>query len=62
MEPVQRRRQRRGRADLDNFAANEITLRDHLLGQANVDLENPGDRMIAGHLIEMLDESGYLTG
>ena len=51
-----------GGADLDNFAANEIALRDHLLGQANVDLENPGDRMIAGHLINMLDESGYLTG
>jgi RNA polymerase sigma-54 factor len=51
-----------GGADLDNFAATEVTLREHLLGQANVDLLDPGDRMIAAHLIDMLDESGYLTG
>ena len=48
--------------DFDNLAAKDITLRDHLLAQANVDFNDPIDRMIAAHLIEMLDDSGYLSG
>ncbi len=50
-----------GGGDLDNFAATEVTLREHLIGQANVDLVDPRDRMIAVHLIDLLDDSGYLT-
>lgn len=51
-----------GGPDLDNFAASEISIRDHLLGQVNVDLSDPADRMIANMLIDQLDESGYLLG
>ncbi len=38
------------------------TLRQHLLEQVNMDLREPGERVIAAHLIEMLDEAGYLRG
>jgi RNA polymerase sigma-54 factor len=40
----------------------EITLRDHLLGQLALDFHQPAERLIARHLIEMLDEAGYLAG
>jgi len=36
------------------------TLRQHLLEQVNMDLRDPSERVIATHLIEMLDEAGYL--
>ena len=39
-----------------------LTLRDHLTEQLNVDIEDPVDRMIGVHLIDMLDESGWLAG
>jgi RNA polymerase sigma-54 factor len=48
--------------DFDSLAAHDLTLREHLLGQVNVDLSDPIDRMIAGQLIEMLDDAGYLNG
>ena len=48
-------------ADFDNVAARDVTLREHLHGQVNIDLVDPVDRMIAVHLIEMLDDAGYLT-
>ncbi len=37
------------------------TLRQHLLDQLNLDLRDPAERLIGAHLIEMLDDSGYLT-
>jgi len=42
--------------------SSEVTLRDHLLGQLNVDISDPGDRLIGVHLIAMLDEAGRLSG
>ncbi len=48
--------------DFNNIAARDVTLREHLHGQVNVDLADPVDRMIATHLIEMLDDAGYLGG
>jgi RNA polymerase sigma-54 factor len=51
--------------DDDNFEDSlspELSLRDHLLGQLSLDITHPGDRLIARHLIEMLDEAGYLRG
>lgn len=38
-----------------------VTLREHLVSQLNCDIGTPGDRMIGLHLIDLLDESGYLT-
>jgi len=49
-------------SSLDHLAAGEIGLYEHLVSQINVDLTDPGDRIIALHLIEMLDEAGYLIG
>jgi len=47
---------------LEQTLSGEISLREHLLGQLNVDLNDPIDRVIGRHLINLLDESGYLTG
>lgn len=52
-------------SDDNDFELNltrEETLREHLLAQLNLDFTDPVDRMIGIHLIEMLDEAGYLTG
>lgn len=38
------------------------SLREHLVAQINVDITNPAQRLIAAHLIEYLDESGYFIG
>jgi RNA polymerase sigma-54 factor len=60
---------RGGRLDFEdsdgNFeqtVAREISLRDHLVGQINVDLTEPADRLIGLHLVEMVDDTGYLIG
>jgi RNA polymerase sigma-54 factor len=47
---------------LDQTLTRDISLRDHMLQQLNVEIVDPVDRIIATHLIDMLDESGYLTG
>ena len=46
---------------LENAPAEEISLRDHLLEQINVDLSDPVDRMIAVYMVDSLDDAGYLT-
>lgn len=46
---------------LEGAQAGEISLRDHLVSQINVDLDDVIDRMIALHLVDLLDDSGYLT-
>ncbi|ARJ66919.1 RNA polymerase sigma-54 factor [Magnetospirillum sp. ME-1] len=51
-----------GESSLDQMTAGEISLRDHLAAQVNMDIPAPADRLIALHLIEMLDEAGYLIG
>jgi RNA polymerase sigma-54 factor len=47
---------------LDQTLVRPETLRDHLLAQLSVELHEAADRLIGAHLIEMVDESGYLTG
>ena len=46
--------------DLENAPAGQILLRDHLIGQINVDLHDPVDKLIAVYLVDLLDEAGYL--
>ncbi|MDR6756952.1 RNA polymerase sigma-54 factor [Mycoplana sp. BE70] len=46
--------------ELDEFVAAQTTLRDHLAAQVPFLLVSPVDRLIAGYLIDQLDESGYL--
>ncbi len=38
------------------------TLRQYLLDQLNLDLRDPAERIVGLHLVEMLDDSGYMTG
>ena len=51
-----------GRGLEETTAAKAPSLREHLFDQLSVDIEDPIDRMIGSHLIDLLDESGYLTG
>jgi RNA polymerase sigma-54 factor len=58
-----------GRADFDDSEvgvdqtlSRAVSLRDHLLAQLNVEVIDPVDRIIATHLIDLLDDAGYLTG
>jgi RNA polymerase sigma-54 factor len=47
---------------VDFAPASEISLRDHLLAQLNVELIDPADRVIGAHLVDMVDDAGYLDG
>ena len=46
--------------DLEAFAAARETLADHLAAQLAVAITAPGRRMIGQHLIDLVDEAGYL--
>ncbi len=46
--------------DFDSFANRDISLADHLMAQAGASVEGP-DLFIAAHLIDQIDECGYLT-
>lgn len=46
--------------DLDSFAARDVALADHLLQQAGEVLAG-ADLFVAQHLIDLIDETGYLT-
>ena len=48
--------------DLDDFVATRKTLRDVLGEQIPFVLSDPLDRLIAQHLVDQLDEAGYLQG
>ncbi len=45
---------------LDQRLCERVTLRQHLLWQLQVEIGDPCDRLIGTHLIDMLDEAGYL--
>src|SRR5690606_24935843 len=42
--------------------ANDKSLREHLLEQLQLDIADPAERMIGAHLIDLLDEAGYVRG
>lgn len=48
-------------SDFDSFAGADVSLHDHLLAQAGECLSG-ADLVIAGQIIEQIDETGYLTG
>jgi RNA polymerase sigma-54 factor len=60
--------ERHGRLDASDRVAVEQapcrprTLREHVLEQIGTELSDPAERVIAQHLLELLDEAGYLTG
>jgi len=47
---------------IDQAAARPRTLREHLIEQIGADLPDQADRVIALHLLDQLDEAGYLQG
>jgi RNA polymerase sigma-54 factor len=47
---------------IEQAAARPRTLREHLVEQIGVDLPDQIDRVIAFHLLDQLDEAGYLRG
>jgi len=44
----------------ESYATSEVTLRDALLDQLNVEVTDPIKRIIGQHLIDLVDESGYI--
>lgn len=46
---------------LDETLSAQTTLRDHLTSQLTMDMDDPVDRLIGVHLIDLLDETGYLN-
>jgi RNA polymerase sigma-54 factor len=64
-QPWQTRNGRLGGEDaptIEQTAARPRTLREHLIEQIGADLPDVGDRVIAFHLLDQLDEAGYLRG
>jgi RNA polymerase sigma-54 factor len=51
-----------GESSFERTLAREATLRDHLVEQMTLTIADPGDRLIATNLIDLIDESGYLAG
>jgi len=48
------------RFEIEHTATRPRTLREHLLEQIGTDLSDAGDRVIALHILELLEETGYL--
>src|SRR5205085_11260625 len=51
-----------GNYNLEAFLSAEATLADHLGEQLALAIPDPVRRMIGRHLIDLVDEAGYLTG
>ncbi len=48
--------------NLESFVTAEITLADHLAEQMALAISDPAQRMIGRYLVDMVDETGYLSG
>jgi RNA polymerase sigma-54 factor len=51
-----------GEYNLEAFVSAERTLADHLAEQLALSVADPARRMIGQHLIDLVDEAGYLAG
>ena len=49
-------------SSLEDMLATRVTLKDHLMSQMAIEITDPIDRMIGIHLVDMLDDAGYLIG
>ena len=49
-----------GDSDLEDFIANQVSLRDHLSSQLPLTVSDPVERMIGQYLIDLVDEAGYI--
>jgi RNA polymerase sigma-54 factor len=50
-----------GEYNLEAFVTSETTLASHLADQLNLAVTNPVERIIGQHLIDLVDEAGYLA-
>jgi RNA polymerase sigma-54 factor len=48
--------------NMESFISAEITLADHLAEQMALAISDPARRMIGRYLVDMVDETGYLSG
>jgi RNA polymerase sigma-54 factor len=48
------------RLEIEHTATRPRTLREHLLEQIGTDLSHPSDKVIALHVLDLLDETGYV--
>ncbi len=46
--------------DLEQTLSGAVSLRDHVMEQIAIELHTPAERMIATHLLDLLDDTGYL--
>jgi RNA polymerase sigma-54 factor len=49
-----------GDSDLEDFVADQVSLRDHLAAQLPLAVVKPAERLIGQHLIDLVDEAGYI--
>ncbi|MBY0559732.1 RNA polymerase factor sigma-54 [Hyphomicrobium sp.] len=49
-----------GDNDLEDYVANQISLRDHLSAQLPLTVNEPVERLIGQYLIDLVDEAGYI--
>jgi RNA polymerase sigma-54 factor len=49
-----------GDSDLEDFVADQISLRNHLAAQLPLAVVKPTERLIGQHLIDLVDEAGYI--
>ena len=47
--------------NLEAFVSGEHSLKDHLTEQLHVAIADPADRLIGMHLVDMVDDAGYLA-
>jgi RNA polymerase sigma-54 factor len=50
------------RPGVEQAAARPLTLREHVVEQIGTDFSDQGDQLIALHLLDALDENGYVSG
>ncbi len=46
---------------IEKTYSDEPSLKEHLTEQVSLDFDNPKDKIIAAHIIDMIDPSGYLS-
>jgi RNA polymerase sigma-54 factor len=51
-----------GDVNLEAFVAEELSLQDHLMAQLPLAISDPVKRLIGNHLVDMVDEGGYIRG
>ncbi|MGQ0455451.1 MAG: RNA polymerase factor sigma-54 [Hyphomicrobium sp.] len=47
-------------ASIESYAANDVSLRDHLTAQLPLLISDPVERLIGAYLIDLVDEAGYI--